>query len=65
MFLKLTSAGFNTLFIALPDATPVDAQDEYVRRDISADDIRKLTTLGLNEFVRCIAEPSGTSMPLP
>jgi hypothetical protein len=64
MFVKL-SAGDNTLYVALPDAVPVDSHQEYVRRDITEADFRELTTHGLNEEVRCIEAPSGTSMRFP
>lgn len=65
LFLKLVSAGFDTMFMALPDATSVDSDSEYVRRDITEEDMRELTTHGLNEGARCIQTPSGTSMPFP
>jgi hypothetical protein len=64
MFLKL-SAGFDTLYIALPDATPVDSDGEYVRRDITEADLKELTTHGLNQPARCIQTPSGTSTRFP
>jgi len=65
MFLKLRSADHETLYLALPDAVPVDSNSQYVRRDVTEDDLRTLTTHGLNQEVRCIQSPSGTSMRFP
>jgi hypothetical protein len=60
MFLKL-SAGFDTLYAALPDATPVDLNDEYVRRDITESDLQELTTHDLNYQTRCVQAPTGAA----
>jgi hypothetical protein len=60
-FLKIRSAGSDTLYIALPDASPVDSDNQYVRRDISLDDLRTLTKHSLNRDQQCIISPSGAS----
>lgn len=65
MFLKLTSTAFDVLYIRLPDATPVDSNDQYVRRDITESDIRALTTHRLNEEITCVQTPSGASTRFP
>jgi hypothetical protein len=64
-FLKLRSSMFDTLYIRLPDASPVDSNSEYVRRDITEDDVRTLTTHGLNQEERCSVIPSGTAIRFP
>ena len=61
LFLELRSAGFERLYIALPDATPAESHDQFVRRDITQDNLKLLTTHALNHDVQCIKEPSGTS----
>jgi hypothetical protein len=61
-FLKLRSSGLDgTLYIALPDASPVDSDNQYVRRDISLLDLRTLATQKLNQNQTCITTPSGSS----
>lgn len=65
MFLKLRSGGREGLYIALPDAVPVDSNSEYVRRDITMADLQNLTKRALNESVECITTPSGVAMPFP
>lgn len=60
-FLKLRSAAFDVLYIALPDALRVKGNDEYVVRDITTEDLRKLTTHDLNQDERCSKLPSGSS----
>lgn len=64
-FLKLRSSLFDTLYIRLPDASPVESNSEYVRRDITEDDVRTLTTHGLNQEEQCILTPSGTAIRFP
>ncbi|HLY01141.1 MAG TPA: hypothetical protein VKR56_01445 [Candidatus Cybelea sp.] len=65
LFLKLVSAGFDRLYIALPDAVPVESNDEYVRRDITAVDLRRLTVHGTNQAVQRVQSPSGSSTRFP
>ena len=60
MFLKLKSA-VETLYIALPDATPADSNNQYVRRDLTKQDVRMLVTHSLNQAVQCVKTPSGIS----
>jgi hypothetical protein len=63
MFLKIRSSLFDTLYIRLPDASPVDSNNEYVRKDITERDLQLLTKHGLNEEAQCILTPSGTAVP--
>lgn len=60
-FLKLRSAGNDVLYVALPDASPVESNDEFVVRNITFSDLRELTTHGLNSYVGCVKLPSGSS----
>lgn len=64
-FLKLRSSLFDTLYIRLPDASPVDSNDQYVRRDITESDLRMLATHGPNQEAECVQTPSGTSTRFP
>jgi hypothetical protein len=65
MFLKLRSATAETLYLALPDATPADNFREYVRRDITQDDLRMLASGGPNDRTHCVLAPSGSAAPFP
>ena len=59
-FLKLRNA-FKTLYLALPDASSPDLDDQYVVRNITNDDLRLLATH--EPSVQCVREPSGSSSP--
>lgn len=61
-FLKIRSSLFDTLYIRLPDASPVESNNQYVRRDVTAEDLRTLATHGLNQDAQCVRSPSGASM---
>jgi hypothetical protein len=66
MFLKLTSAGFDTLYLALPDASPVDSDQEYVWRDISEADLQQSDNSRVKRsYIRCVQIPSGTASRFP
>ena len=59
-FLKISSAGNNgPLYIALPDASPLESNNQYVRRDISVSDLEALA--GVNGDGICTSAPSGYS----
>jgi hypothetical protein len=58
MFLELREA-FETLYIALPDAAPARSNRRFVKRDITAEDLRALGAHG--RATTCIDTPSGIS----
>jgi len=63
-FLKLRSASLDgALYIALTDASSLNPNNQLVVRNITIDDVRALTTHKLNDYERCIPEPSGVSSP--
>lgn len=57
-FLKLRN-DFGIAYFALPDATPVNSNDQYVIRNITVDDLRVLSPPNWNG--QCVRTPSGLS----
>jgi hypothetical protein len=59
LFLRLRSSTLDILDIRLSDASGPNPLSEYVIRNVTLDDVRKLTTHSVTERNQCISAPSG------
>lgn len=60
-FLRVRSAGFEVLYLALPDEPLPRQNNQYVVRDITSDDLKRLAAPANPNRPVCVMEPSGSS----
>jgi hypothetical protein len=60
-FLRIRSAAFDVLYLALPDEAAPRYNDQYVIRNITENDLRRLATHTNPNRPECVLVPSGVS----